>query len=63
VFITTPEFLPQHRQQLATTQQLLARARADGHLRMVEMNERVATNLDRIITALDEPEGTPSDAS
>lgn len=52
VFVTTPEFLGQHRQQLVTTQQLIARARADGHFRMVEMNERVATNLERIVTAL-----------
>lgn len=54
VFVTTPEFLGQHRQQLVTTQQLIARARADGHFRMVEMNERVATNLQRIVTALEE---------
>lgn len=56
VFVTTPEFLGQHRQQLVTTEQLIARARADGHFRMVEMNERVATNLHRIVTALEEQE-------
>ena len=54
VFVTTPEFLGQHRQQLVTTQQLIARARADGHFRMVEMNERVATNLERIVAALEQ---------
>jgi hypothetical protein len=57
VFITTPEFLGQHKQQLITTEQLIARAKADGHFRMVEMNERVATNLQRIVTALEDPEG------
>jgi len=62
VFVTTPEFLGQHRQQLVTTQQLIARARADGHFRMVEMNEHVATNLRRIVTALEEKEQAP-DAS
>lgn len=59
VFLTTPEFLPQHRQQLITTEALLARARADGHLRVVEMNQRVATNLERIIGALHDPQGEP----
>lgn len=59
VFLTTPEFLPQHRQQLVTTEALLARARADGHLRVVEMNQRVATNLERIIGALHDPQGEP----
>ena len=38
---------------------LLARARADGHLRVVEMNQRVATNLHRIIDALHDPHGEP----
>ena len=62
VFITTPEFLGQHKQQLVTTEQLISRAKADGHFRMVEMNERVATNLQRIVTALERPEGE-TDAS
>lgn len=53
VFITTPEFLDQHRQQLAHTEQVLAGARANNQLRLVESNQRVADNLTNIITALE----------
>lgn len=53
VFVTTPDFLPQHRQQLEQTRRLLAVARQDGHFRMVEMNETVEHNLQRIISALE----------
>ena len=58
VFITTPEFLDQHRQQLAHTQQVLAGARANNQLRLAESNQRVADNLTNIITALER--STPS---
>jgi integrase len=53
VFITTPQFLPQHHQQRARTLQLIATAQAGGQTRMVEMNRQVLGNLDRIITALE----------
>ena len=55
VFITTPEFLPQHRKQLQLTQSLISSARANGRARVVEMNERVESNLQRIIASLDPP--------
>lgn len=53
LFVTTAEFLPQHRKQLDDTRALIARAEADGHTRMVEMNRAVETNLLTIITTLD----------
>jgi integrase len=56
VFVTTADFLPQHRQQLATTRRLIATAEADGHFRMVEMNQRVADNLQAVIATLERAE-------
>jgi integrase len=55
VFITTPEFLPQHRKQLELTRGIIERARQRGQLRVVEMNQRTADNLLTIITSLDNP--------
>ncbi|MGH3584854.1 MAG: tyrosine-type recombinase/integrase [Pseudonocardia sp.] len=52
VFVTTPEFLPQHRRQLEQTQDLIARADRDGHQRLAEMNRTVEKNLLAIITGL-----------
>ena len=52
-FLTTVEFLPQHRDQLARTEQLIAQAEADGRQRLVEMNEPVRLNLIRIIDGLE----------
>jgi len=51
-FLTTAEFLPQHREQLTRTQQLIAQAEADGRQRLVDMNEPVRLNLIRIIDGL-----------
>jgi ferredoxin len=62
VFITTPEFLPEHRQQRRRTLTLIDTAQAAGHDRVVEMNQQVLGNLDRIITALEadqDPAGDP----
>jgi integrase len=56
MFVTTAEFLPQHHQQLSTTRKLIARAEADGQMRMVEMNRSVEANLVAIVHALD-PDG------
>jgi integrase len=60
VFITTPQFLPQHHQQREHTLQLIATAQAAGQERVVEMNQQVLANLDRIITAL-EADHDPAD--
>jgi len=53
MFITTAEFLPQHRQQHQQVLQIIASAQAHGQARMVEMNRQVAANLDKIITSLE----------
>ena len=55
VFITTPEFLPQHREQLELTRGIIERARQRGQLQVVEMNQRTADNLLTIITSLENP--------
>jgi len=52
-FLTTTEFLPQHREQLTRTEQLIAEAQADGRRRLVEMNEPVRLNLIRVIEGLE----------
>jgi hypothetical protein len=52
-FLTTVEFLPQHRHQLARTEQLIAQAEVEGRRRLVEMNEPVSLNLVRIINGLE----------
>jgi integrase len=55
-FLTTAEFLPAHRDQLARTERLIAQAQADGRQRLVDMNEPVRLNLIRIIDGLESPE-------
>jgi integrase len=52
-FLTTAEFLPAHRDQLTRTEQLIAQAEADGHQRLVEINEPIRLNLIRIIDGLE----------
>jgi integrase len=52
LFITTPEFLDQHRAHREQTRSLLAMATTRGQLRLAEMNQQVLANLDRIIGAL-----------
>ncbi len=54
VFITTPEFLPQHREQLELTRGIIERAQQRGQLRLIEMNQRTADNLTKIIGSLDD---------
>ena len=56
LFITTAEFLPQHREQHHTTLQIISAAQARGQTRMVQMNRQVAGNLEKIITALEADE-------
>ena len=53
LFLTTSEFLPQHRQPRQQTLQIITAAQARGQTRLVEMNQQVADNLHAIITALD----------
>ena len=55
MFLTTQEFLPQHRTQRKQTLQLITAAEARGHKRLAEMNRQVLGNLDAIITSLDTP--------
>lgn len=56
VFITTAEFLPQHREQRENTLALISAAQIEGQERMVEMNHQVLSSLDNIITALEAPD-------
>jgi len=66
MFISTAEFLPQHRQQRQQLLQIVTAAEARGQQRLAEMNRQVLNNLDHIISALepdtDQPE-TTADAS
>ena len=57
-FLTTAEHLPAHRDQLASTIQLIDTSRAAGHERLVDQNEQIRLNLVRIIEGLEalEPE-------
>jgi integrase len=54
MFLTTAQFLPQHRAQRTQLLQIITAAEARGQTRLVEMNRQVLTNLDRIITGLRE---------
>ncbi|MEV0442909.1 hypothetical protein AB0I84_21005 [Streptomyces spectabilis] len=58
MFVTTPDFLPQHRQQRQEVLQIISAAEARGQQRLVEMNQQVLGSLDRIITALDQDDET-----
>jgi len=64
MFVTTAEFLPQHREQYRQTLQIISAAEARGHTRQAEMNRQVAGNLEKIITSLeaDDP-GQPEAAA
>lgn len=53
LFVTTAEFLPQHRAQRQETLQIISAAKARGQSRLVEMNQQVLSNLDNIITTLE----------
>jgi hypothetical protein len=57
MFLTTAEFLPQHRQHHQQTLQIISTAEARGQTRMVEMNRHVADNLEKIITSLEADSG------
>jgi integrase len=57
MFLTTAEFLPQHRQQHQQTLQIISAAEGRGQARLAEMNRQVADNLEKIITALEDDGG------
>jgi integrase len=53
MFVTTAEFLPQHRAQRRQTLQIITAAEAKGQARVAEMNKQVTGNLDKIIATLE----------
>jgi integrase len=53
MFVTTAEFLPEHRAQRRQTLQIISAAEANGQGRVAEMNKQVADNLDKIIATLE----------
>ena len=66
MFITTGEFLPQHREHRQQLLQIITAAKARGQTRVVEMNGQVLSNLDKVITVLEadpDQEEAPADAS
>jgi integrase len=67
MFITTPQFLPQHREQRRQVVEIISAAEAHGQQRVIEMNQQVLGNLDAIITTLtddaDPDEQQAADAS
>lgn len=54
MFITTSEFLPEHRQHRQQVVQIITAAEARGQQRLIEMNQQVLGNLDQIITSLED---------
>jgi integrase len=52
MFLTTADYLPQHRAQQRKTLQIITTATEAGHTRVAEMNQQIADNLEKIITAL-----------
>jgi integrase len=63
MFITTAEFLPQHRQQHQQVLQIITTAESRGQTRLTQMNRQVADNLHNIITALENDQQKVPDAS
>ena len=53
MFVTTAEYLPQHRAQRRQTLQIITAAEANGQARVAEMNKQVTDNLDKIIATLE----------
>ena len=62
MFLTTTEFLPQHRAHQQQTLQIISKAEAAGHGRQVEMNRQVVDNLARIIASLEADTDNERDA-
>lgn len=53
VFLTGPEFLPELREQQRRTLTLIDVSKRGGQTRMIEMNQQVLTNLDRMISEVE----------
>jgi integrase len=58
MFVTTAEFLPQHRHHHQELLQIISAAEARGHARQAEMNRQVADNLEKIIITLENDSDT-----
>ena len=56
VFLTGPEFLPELREQRHRTLTLIDVSRSNGLSRMLEMNQQVLTNLERMIGEIETSE-------
>jgi integrase len=52
MFVTTPQFLPQHREQRRQVVEIISAAETRGQQRVVEMNQQLLGNLDAIIAGL-----------
>ena len=63
MFVTTAEFLPQHRARRRQTLQIISAAEANGQARVAEMNQQVASNLDKIIATLKADDGEGKEAA
>jgi len=63
VFVTGPEFLPELREHRGRTLTLLDKAEADGHMRIVQMNTEVLTNLEKMIGQIEHDPTGNADAS
>ena len=59
MFITTAEFLPQHRQHRQQVLQIITAAEARGQTRLAQMNQQVADHLEKVIVALEDDRGQP----
>ncbi|WP_327249788.1 hypothetical protein [Streptomyces sp. NBC_01320] len=59
MFASTPEFLPQHREQRQQLLQIVSAAEARSQVRVAEMNRQVLSNLEKIITGLKSDPGQP----
>lgn len=62
-FQTTPQFLPLHRRQRDDTLELVLAAEHAGKARLADNHRQVATNLERVIVALEAVEQEMPDAS
>ncbi len=58
MFITTPQFLPQHRDHRQQIVQIISAAEARAQTRLAEMNQQILANLDNIITGLQDDTGS-----
>lgn len=54
MFLTTAEFLPQHHAHRQQVLRIISAAQSRGQTRLAEMNQQVAGNLAKIITALED---------